>query len=229
MSQETPIKLTPLHPVARRLGAQLVEHHGWQIPKVYTDLQSELEAARQRVVLADESPNGRIAVEGAEAEQIVREVYGPDDLDIGSGATAENVHLYRLRRDVFFVHAPPGLEAEEYARLNERAAATKRFVTVSDGTHGQCEMRLIGPQSPALLRQVCSLDFHKAAFADGTARQTSVAKINQLVIRRDLGALPSFALVGARSMGEYLWGVLWEAGEEWDIAPIGLAALDGLH
>ncbi len=229
MSQEIPIKLTPLHPVARRLGAQLVEHHGWQIPKVYTNLQSELEAARQRVALADASPNGRIAVEGAEVEQIVGEVYGLDGLDIGSGAAAENLHIYRLRRDVFFVHTPPGGEEGELKRLNDRATATKRFVTVSDSTHGQCEMRIIGPQSSALLRQVCGLDFHKTTFADGMARQTSVAKINQLIIRRDLGALPSFALVGARSMGEYLWGVLWEAGEEWDIAPVGMAALDSLH
>ncbi len=225
---ETPIKLTPLHAVGQRLGAQLVERDGWHIPEVYTNLQSELAAARQGVALADQSPRGKIAVEGVEAAQLVHQVYGVDELDVGSGAVVENAHIYRLRRDVFFVSTAPNVQESEYARLSEQVEAAELFVTLSDGTHGQSEILAVGPASPTLMRKVCGLDFHNDALADGQARQTSVAKINQLIIRRDLGNLPAYALIGARSLGEYLWGVLQEAGEEWDVAPIGLAALDSL-
>lgn len=222
------VKLTPLHAVAQRLGAQLVERHGWQIPEVYTDLKGELAAARQGVALVDQSPRGKIAIEGAAADQIVRAVYGVDDLVVGSGVAVEDVRIWRLRPDVFFVSTIASSQQDEYAKLSEEVEAQEYFVTLSDGTHGQSEILVVGPAAAALLRKVCGLDFRDEVFADGQARQTSVAKVNQLIIRRDLGTLPAYALIGARSLGEYLWGVLQEAGQEWDLTPIGWAALDSL-
>jgi glycine cleavage system aminomethyltransferase T len=103
------------------------------------------------------------------------------------------------------------------------------FVTVTDVTHGLAEMCLVGPRSRDVLRKLCALDFHPDLFPQLTAKPTSVAKTRQLVMCRDLGSLPAFWLAGAQSVAAYVWDVILEAGHEFGLAPIGIAALAELE
>ena len=80
-----------------------------------------------------------------------------------------------------------------------------------------------------LLSKMCGLDFHPAEFPNGTAKQSSFAKTTQLIIRSDLNDVPAYYIIGARSLGDYLWKVIIEAGREWDLIPIGLDALNILY
>ena len=57
------------------------------------------------------------------------------------------------------------------------------------------------------------------------AKQSSVAKTTQLIIRRDLGEQPAYALIGGRSLAAYLWQTIMEAGQDLDIQPVGNAVL----
>ena len=61
-----------------------------------------------------------------------------------------------------------------------------------------------------------------------TAKQSSLAKTTQLIIRRDIGELPAFSIIGAQSLGPYVWDTMIEAGREFGLVPIGRAALDVL-
>ena len=51
------------------------------------------------------------------------------------------------------------------------------------------------------------------------------AKIPALIVRRDVAALPSYELYVSRDYGDYAWDVLFEAGREFGIAPLGRLAL----
>ena len=44
------------------------------------------------------------------------------------------------------------------------------------------------------------LDFAEASFPNNRARQSSLAKTRQLILRRDFGALPAYTVIGARSL-----------------------------
>ena len=223
-----PIKLSPIFPIAQGLGARFVDGDGWRVPEVYTAVEAEVEAARQGVALADETPNGRLEIQGLQAEAVVSQVFALPALAVGVGATSASARIYRLRPDHFFVSTPPGGEAAVQERLTGATREAGLFVTVTDITQGGAEIRVIGPTSPELLRKVCGLDFELAAFPDGEARQTSAARTAQLIVRRDCGPLPAFSLIGRRSLGAYLWDVLMRAGREWQAAPIGRAALEAL-
>ena len=61
-----------------------------------------------------------------------------------------------------------------------------------------------------------------------TAKQSSLAKTTQLIIRRDIGELPAFSIIGAQSLGPYVWDTVMEAGREFGLVPIGLSVLDML-
>jgi heterotetrameric sarcosine oxidase gamma subunit len=109
--------------------------------------------------------------------------------------------------------------------LTNQAADHPDLITVTDVTHGNAELWLIGPNSAELLSRLCGLDFHDSQFPNGTAKQSSLAKTTQLIIRRDLGDVPTYALIGGRSLAAYLWQTILEAGQDWGIQPTGLAAL----
>ncbi len=224
-TSKTPIKLTPLHSIAQRLGATFIEQRSWRIPEVYTTLEAEIAVARERLALADETPNGKLLLEGDQAEPILMEVFDLGSLKINEGRDG----IYRLRKDLFFMSTLPGREVRTQKKLTNTLKTSEQFVTVTDITHGRAEIRVIGPDSRELLSKLCGLDFHPSVFPNETAKQSSFAKTTQLIIRRDIGDLPAFSIIGAQSLGPYVWDILMEAGREFEVIPIGRAALAALE
>ncbi len=224
-TSKTPTKLTPLRSIAQRLGATFTEEQGWRIPEVYTAAEGEITAARERVVLADETPNGKLLLEGDHADSVLMDALDLGSLQINEGSD----RIYRLRNDIFFMSTPPGREVRVQKKLTTTSAVSKQFVTITDITHGRAEIRVIGPDSQELLSKVCGLDFHPSAFPNETAKQSSLAKTTQLIIRRDIGELPAFSIIGTQSLGPYVWDTMMEAGREFGIVPIGRAALAALE
>ena len=224
-SSKTPIKLTPLHSIAQRLGATFIEQRGWRIPEVYTTLEAEIAAAQGSLALADETPNGKLLLEGDQAASVLMEAFDLDSLKVNEGRDG----IYRLRNDLFFVSTPPGREVRTQRKLTNTLKTSEQFVTVTDITHGRAEIRVIGPHSQELLSKVCGLDFHPSVFPNETAKQSSLAKTTQLIIRRDIGELSAFSIIGSQSLGSYVWDTMMEAGREFGVVPIGTAALAALE
>ena len=223
-TSKTPVKLSPLYSIVQRLGATFTEQRGWCIPEVYTTLEAEIAAASERIALADETPNGKLLVEGEGAESVLMDAFDLGSLKINEGRDG----IYRLRNDLFFISTPPGREVSTQKKLTTASAKSEPFVTVTDITHGRAEIRVIGPNSQALLSKLCGLDFHSSAFPNETAKQSSLAKTTQLIIRRDIGELPTFSIIGTQSLGPYVWDTMMEAGKEFGLVPIGRAALVAL-
>lgn len=235
-----PQKVTPLFPTAQAAGANFVEEAGWQMAAAFGDTEVEVAAARHAVALADRSSNGKILIEGEGATTALQTAWETPSLAIGEGieldavetATAGATAVYRLRDDLYFIGTSPGEEATHLPTLVSAARQSEGLVTVTDVTHGRSELHLIGPQAAELLSRLCGLDFHPGRFPDGTARQSRVAKTNQIIIRRDLSGLnplPVYALVGGRSLAAYLWETILEAGRDLSVTSIGRSALDLLN
>ena len=196
------------------------------MPEGYLDSEGELRSVREAVGLADESANGKILVEGDAAASALGSVLGLGEIDVLEGVALAECTAYRLRPDHFFLSTAPGGDLALRRKLE--VGSEGGFVTVTDMSHGWSEIRVLGPVGPSLMSKVCGLDFDNAGFPAGTARQTSVAKTNQLVLRTKWGGQPAFSLLGARSLAAYLWTVLLEAGAEWNIAQVGLNAIQAI-
>ena len=219
-----PIKLSPLHSIAQRLGATFTDQRGWRIPESYATTEAEIVAAQERLALADETSNGKLLLEGDQAESVLRDALDLSSLKINEGHDG----IYRLRNDLFFISTPPGREVRAQKKLTATLKESEQFVTVTEVTHGRAEIRVIGPHSQELLSKVCGLDFHLSAFPNETAKQSSLVKTTQLIIRSDIGELPAFSIIGVQSLGPYVWDTLMEAGREFGVVPIGRAALTTL-
>jgi 4-methylaminobutanoate oxidase (formaldehyde-forming) len=229
------IKRSPLAFIPALEGARVTEVGGWRLAAASTDVEAETRASRDQVALGDNAPYGRITLDGEAAETILRRLWSTPPLTIGQGVEVPGtegqppLQIYRLRHDRFFVRVlQPGADEGVFQRLAEAARQAARLVTITDYSHGWAELALIGPASGELLSRLCGLDFHPRAFPDRSARQTSLAKTAQLIVHSDLAGLPSYALIGGRSLAVYLWETMMEAGGDLGLRPIGWDAYEAL-
>lgn len=158
--------------------------------------------------LADASTDGKITVEGAAAAAIVTAAWGVTGLAVTAGAEIPGGKVYCLRPDWFFVHTAADAVAATLDALTAAVARQNVLITVTDVTHGRAGIRVQGPGSAELLSRLCGLDFRPAAFPNGTARFSSLAKTRQLLIRDDRDGLTTFFVFGPRSLGRYVWEVM---------------------
>jgi len=220
-----PTKRSPLHSVTESLGAQYSEQAGWLVPQDFGDGVAETAALRSAAGLIDASARGKLFIEGEQATQVMQELWATPNMAIGAGAVISTGTLFRLRLDLHLLFTEPGAEIEAMQALE--AAKTEHLLTVTDRTHGQAMLLLVGPASREVLSRLCGLDLHPSAFPNLSTQTSSVAKTRQIIIRQDVGDLPVFALIGAGSLAAYLWKTILVAGRDLGLIPVGQAALIG--
>lgn len=221
-------KLTALFSVTRKAGAQFTSVDGWLIPATFTNMENEVSAARQYGGLADCSANSKFLVEGEFAEALLEEQWQTPALPVGQGAVSGNSCIIRLRADQYLISTSPGDEAKRRL-IKHDLKSTASCITITEITHGRFELRLVGPASTELLSRLCGLNFDDDYFPNMSASQSSVAKTRQLILRRDLPQLRAYSLIGDRSVAEYVWGVIIDAGTSLGIQPLGYLTLQHLE
>lgn len=97
------------------------------------------------------------------------------------------------------------------------------FASWVDITHGRALMRITGVDAPRLLASHCAVNLADSVTPNGSAFRTSIAGVNADFIRDDREGVLSFLVHCERSSGQYLFGVLVDAGVEYRIDPVGIA------
>jgi len=87
---------------------------------------------------------------------------------------------------------------------------------------------LSGQCTPEMLSKVCGIDARLAKFPDGSIAQTSIARINGILIRNDFNSTPAFYVLADSASADFLWPCLLDAMQEFEGAPVGLNALRAL-
>ena len=200
-----PVKISPLLAVASTQQAALHSQAGWSV----VVLPAQTGALRMH----DYSANAKLIVEGARAAQLLSTLWSGTPASVNAGWTDGSVGIYCLRPDRYLVHGAAGTDDALEARVRS-ALPAGQLLSVTNITHGRAEIQLVGTQCVALLSRLCALNFAESEFPNMRAKQTSVAKISQVVVRCDAGGLPAYTLIGARSLGQYLWAALLAAGAE---------------
>jgi heterotetrameric sarcosine oxidase gamma subunit len=198
---------------AIRPAEPVVERDGWEAsarassaPLTLTDVSAWAK------VLVKADANGALAASALSYGRVVRTSDG--GLQIGSGP-GEWLHL-----------GPPGSEARILA-AQTRSEVGDELVTVLDVTHGGALMRLTGGDAPSVLAKLCAINLSETATPDLAAFRSSVAKTVTEVVRDDVRGRPSYLLHCDRSVGQYLFDCVLDAGREFGIDVVGWAAEQG--
>ena len=100
------------------------------------------------------------------------------------------------------------------------------FPMPRDETHAW--LAVTGEHAAAMFAKLCGVDLRAQSFPQGRVAQTSIARLNGVVVRDDRGGVPFFHLLADCAAAEYLWDCLLDAMAEFDGQPVGLTALRGL-
>jgi sarcosine oxidase, subunit gamma len=87
---------------------------------------------------------------------------------------------------------------------------------------------ITGSNVPEMMAKMCGIDLRPHRFATGAIAQTSVARMNAILIRSDRGQVYGLDMVADSASAVYMWSCLTDAMTEFGGRPVGLNALRAL-
>lgn len=87
---------------------------------------------------------------------------------------------------------------------------------------------ITGESSSDMFAKICGIDLRLQSFPNLTIAQTSIARINGIIIRNDINQTPAFHLLFDSASSDYMWACLKDACVEFKGAPVGHSALSRL-
>jgi heterotetrameric sarcosine oxidase gamma subunit len=152
-------------------------------------------------------------IRGANAAEVVSAAYDVPPMGINAvavGGGVDDAFIVRLRRDEFV------LLTNDITAAMERAASKTgdSLLTLTDISHGRAVFDLTGWKTPQVLAKICALDLDESKFPDGSAAQTSLAKVRTLIVHLDNARTTAYYLIVDRSLALYVWEVVCDAAQE---------------
>ena len=132
----------------------------------------------------------------------------------------------RLSNDEHLFLSDLGCEARMVAELSnawELEAGRLCYLMPRADTHAW--FALTGACAAEMLSKVCGVDARAQKFDNGCIAQTSIARINGVLIRHDQGSTLGYYVLADSASADFLWPCLIDAMQEFDGAPVGLDAL----
>ena len=244
MTDSSPTDRTsPLHDIHVAGGASFTDFAGWQMPVSYGSDLAEHHAVRTAAGIFDISHMAEILVSGTDAAAFLDFALAGRLSAIGayqakysllldeSGGIIDDLVVYRLGDEVFFVVANAGNRGPVVEALTKRVAGFDS-VTVDDQSDDIALIAVQGPASRSILEATSAITelavpldelkyyWSTDAFFDGSAL---------LVGRTGYTGEDGFELYITADRAAELWQALVEAGADKGLIPAGLASRDTLR
>jgi len=236
-------RTSPLHDIHVAGGASFTDFAGWQMPVSYGSDLAEHHAVRTAAGIFDISHMAEILVSGTDAAAFLDFALAGRLSAIGayqakysllldeSGGIIDDLVVYRLGDEVFFVVANAGNRGPVVEALTKRVAGFDS-VTVDDQSDDIALIAVQGPASRSILEATSAITelavpldelkyyWSTDAFFDGSAL---------LVGRTGYTGEDGFELYITADRAAELWQALVEAGADKGLIPAGLASRDTLR
>ena len=231
------MKQTSLTPVHIALGAKMAEFAGYNMPIVYTSITEEHKAVRNSVGVFDVSHMGEFRLRGPKALDLIQSVTSNDAskltdgkvqyscLPNDTGGIVDDLLVYRWKEDEYYLVVNASNIEKDWNWIKEHNTFGVDMVNSSD----QLSLLAVqGPNAIKTIQKLTSVDLSAIPYYAFT--MGSVAGIEGIIISNTgyTGA-GGFELYVMNADAKKLWDAVFEAGKEFDIVPVGLAARDTLR
>ena len=220
-----PVALSPFARLQEAAGGRLEVRDGWRTAASYGLLESELEACRSRVGIADRSSLGKLELQAPEAQlaEIAAEVSDGGELSGQRATRAGGAWWCSPTPRRALVLTPPGEAAGMRDRLE--AAAEGRFASVVDLSAGLAALSVIGPSARELLARVTAIDLRPTRMPEQGFRPGSVGRVPAMLLR-ERGK--RFLILFGSYHAHYMWTAITDAGVPFGASQVGADALEQL-
>lgn len=231
------LKKVQLNDIHEKLGAKMVPFAGYNMPVRYSSDIEEHNTVRNGVGIFDVSHMGEFLIMGPNALDLIQKVTSNDasKLTIGKaqysclpndkGGIVDDLLVYRIRE-------------EEYMLVVNASNIEKDWDWISKHNDVGAEMRNIsndfslfavqGPKATEVLQKLTDMNLSDIKFYNFEVGPFADAKYVIMSATGYTGA-GGFEIYMHNADAEMIWNKIMEAGEEFGIKPIGLAARDTLR
>jgi aminomethyltransferase len=231
------MKKTRLYPVHEKLGAKIVEFAGYLMPIHYSSIIAEHKAVRDSVGVFDVSHMGEIFVTGEKATEFVQYITVNDVSKLYPGRVqysamcyydagiVDDLLVYKFADEKYLLVVNASNIEKDFNWMNEN---NKFGVTLDNKSDQYSLIAVQGPNSNKTLQKLCNKEINLEYYHFFEAK---VAGIEMILSRTGYTGELGYELYfkGDEKTAEHLWNKIFEAGMEFNIQPVGLAARDSLR
>jgi aminomethyltransferase len=232
------MKNTALFETHKALGAKMVPFAGYNMPVSYEGVNVEHETVRNGVGVFDVSHMGEFLIEGPKALELIQKVTSNDasKLTIGkaqysclpneTGGIVDDLIVYQVKEETYLLVVNASNIEKDWnhiSKYNEAVGADMR--NLSDD---YSLLAIQGPKAVEAMQSLTSVDLSAIKFYNFVVGD--FAGIDHVIISATgYTGSGGFEIYCKNSEVQQVWDKVLEAGADFGIKPIGLAARDTLR
>jgi sarcosine oxidase subunit gamma len=172
--------------------------------------------------LLDVSVLSRVGFRGNNAPAHLEQAGLPLPVSPNMASVADSGELVlRLSQKEFWVLSGPMVEDAGLNKLAEQALPEADcYPLFCQDSHAW--LMLTGEHLADIMAKICGVDLRDDVFPMGSIAQTSVARVNAIVVSHMVNSVPVFSILSDSASAEYLWTALLDAMQEFDGAVVGV-------
>jgi aminomethyltransferase len=218
-------------------GGKMVEFAGFNMPVQFEGVNAEHETVRNRVGVFDVSHMGEFWIKGPKAFELVQRLTSNDvaKLEDGKvqytcfpndkGGIVDDLLVYRVDELTYLLVVNASNIDKDWAWVSKNNIHGAEIYNASDETS---QLAVQGPKALAVLQKLTSADLNAIPYY--TFKKVDIAGVKQVILScTGYTGAGGFEIYMANADGPAIWKAVFEAGAEFGIKPIGLAARDTLR
>jgi len=233
------VKRSPLYDIQKRLGAKFTEFAGFEMPIQYSSIKEEHLAVRKNVGLFDVSHMSNVWITGPDAEKLISMTTVEDASRIPDKKSQYTAILRddgTVIDDTIFMHLGnkfmiiPNAGMDEIVPkwLKDKAKENNFDADVENVSKDFVILAIQGPKSRDTLQKLTDTDLTEVKFFG--CQYIDIAGVNCIISHTGYTGELGFELqITPANNAKDVFLKLLEAGEEFNIKPIGLGARDTLR
>jgi aminomethyltransferase len=219
-----------------KYGAKIVEYAGFLMPIQYENgIFSEVKRVRKTVGLFDVSHMGEVEVKGDAALDFVNYITTNDAAKLAfnqvqysamcyeDGGIVDDLLVYKLK-DRYLLVVNATNTSKDYKWIMDNKRGTVDIGNISDDV---TQLAIQGPEAEKVVQKLTDFDLSTLDFYWST--ETHVSGVKAILSRTGYTGEDGFEIYVENKYGKKLFTDVMDAGEEFDIEPIGLGARDLLR
>jgi aminomethyltransferase len=220
-----------------QLGAKMVPFAGYMMPVQYAGVNEEHLTVRGGVGVFDVSHMGEFILKGEKALDLIQKVTSNDASKLtdgkvqyscfpnATGGIVDDLLVYRIDEKTYMLVVNASNIEKDWNWLKTHDSFGVEMHNISDKTS---LLAVQGPKAALALQKLTQMDLLNMKYY--TFDKGTFAGIdNVLVSATGYTGAGGFEVYFENEHADHIWNAIFEAGKEFDIKPIGLAARDTLR
>jgi len=231
------MKDTALTKIHQALGAKMVPFAGYNMPVSYEGVNIEHETVRDGVGVFDVSHMGEFLITGPNAMDLIQKVCSNDVskltdgqaqygyLPNATGGIVDDLIVYRLEAEKWLLVVNASNIEKDWNWISSQNTMNAEMKDLSEG---YSLLAIQGPKAAEAMQSLTSVDLSSITFY--TFQVAPFAGIEHVIISATgYTGSGGFEIYCKNEEVAQVWNKVLEAGKDWGIKPIGLAARDTLR